>query len=90
MAVEWGHRRREQDHIFCFKIFFSYFPPLKPRFILWSGASYSPKITVSSLLSSFLPLLEFIFHHNSSPNWGSHLQIYPQRHSITWLPESLS
>ena len=22
---------------------FPYFPPLKPRYILWSGASYSPK-----------------------------------------------
>ena len=26
--------------------FFSYFPPLKPRYVLWSGASYSPKNTV--------------------------------------------
>ena len=26
--------------------FFSYFPPLKPRCVLWSGASYSPKNTV--------------------------------------------
>ena len=26
--------------------FFSYYPPLKPRGILWSGASYSPKNTV--------------------------------------------
>ena len=24
--------------------FFSYFPSLKPRYFLWSGASYSPKI----------------------------------------------
>ena len=23
--------------------FFSYFPPLKPRYILWSGTLYSPK-----------------------------------------------
>ena len=23
--------------------FFPYFPPLKPRCVLWSGASYSPK-----------------------------------------------
>ena len=28
-AVEWA--------------FFPYFPPLKPRYILWSGASYSLK-----------------------------------------------
>ena len=28
--------------------FFSYFPPLTPRYILWSGASYSPKNTVIS------------------------------------------
>ena len=26
--------------------FFSYFPPLKPRYVLWSRASYSPKNTV--------------------------------------------
>ena len=26
------------------EVFFSYFPPLKPRYCLWSGASYSPKI----------------------------------------------
>ena len=24
--------------------FFPYFPPLKPRYVLWSGVSYSPKI----------------------------------------------
>ena len=29
--------------------FFSYFSPLKPRYILWSGASYSPKNTVVPL-----------------------------------------
>ena len=33
MAVEW--------------VFFPYFPPLKPRCVLRSGASYSPKNTVS-------------------------------------------
>ena len=27
--------------------FFSYFPPLKPRYVLQSGASYSPKNTVN-------------------------------------------
>ena len=48
-----GHRRQEQDHIFCFKIFFSYFP-LKPRSILWSGASYSLKNTV---ITQILPML---------------------------------
>ena len=32
-GVEWG--------------FISCFPPLKPRYILWSGASYSPKTTVT-------------------------------------------
>ena len=26
--------------------FFPYFPPLKPRYVLWSGVSYSPKNTV--------------------------------------------
>ena len=31
---------------FLLQIFFSYFPPLKPRCVLWSGASYSPKNTV--------------------------------------------
>ena len=31
---------------FLLQIFFSYFPPLKPRCILWSGVSYSPKNTV--------------------------------------------
>ena len=28
--------------------FFSYFPPLKPRCVSWSGASYSLKNTVNS------------------------------------------
>ena len=28
------------------QIFFSYFPPLKPRCVLWSGVSYSLKNTV--------------------------------------------
>ena len=28
------------------RVFFSYFPPLKPRCILWSGVSYSLKNTV--------------------------------------------
>ena len=32
--------------IFFASNFFSYFPPLKPRCILWSGAFYSPKNTV--------------------------------------------
>ena len=26
------------------QVFFPYFPSLKPRYVLWSGASYSPKI----------------------------------------------
>ena len=26
--------------------FFSYFPSLKPRYVLWSGVSYTPKNTV--------------------------------------------
>ena len=26
--------------------FFPYFPPLKPRYVIWSGVSYSPKNTV--------------------------------------------
>ena len=34
-------------------VFFSYFPPLKPRYVLWSGASYSTKNTVK--LNSSLP-----------------------------------
>ena len=25
------------------RVLFSYFPPLKPRCVLWTGASYSPK-----------------------------------------------
>ena len=28
---------------------FSYLPPLKPRYVLWSGVFYSPKNTVTSL-----------------------------------------
>ena len=46
-AVEQGHRRQEQDHIFCFKIVSPHFPPLKPRCVLQPGVSYSPKITVT-------------------------------------------
>ena len=34
--------------------FFSYFPPLKPRCVLWSGMSYSPKNTVNSSNIFFL------------------------------------
>ena len=30
---------------FLLQIFFPYFPPLKPRCVLWSDASYSPKNT---------------------------------------------
>ena len=48
VAVERGHRRQEQDHIFCFN-FFPYFPPLKPRCVLWSGAPYSLKNMVLSV-----------------------------------------
>ena len=49
-VVEWG--------------VFSYFPPLKPRYVLWSRASYSPKNMVnllkytrilSSIVHTFLP-----------------------------------
>ena len=28
------------------RVFLSYFPPLKPRYVLWSGASYGLKNTV--------------------------------------------
>ena len=28
------------------RVFFSYFPPLKPRYVIWSSASYSLKIAV--------------------------------------------
>ena len=44
---------------FLLQKFFSYFPPLKPRCILWSGASYSPKNTVyvdSLIFSSCIPM----------------------------------
>ena len=39
----WG----EGAAVECFGFFFSYFPPLKPRYIIWSGASYSLKNTVN-------------------------------------------
>ena len=41
--------------------FFPYFPPLKPRYVLWSGASYSPKNMVA-----FSPEASPIPH----PRWG--------------------
>ena len=40
--------------------FFSYFPPLKPRYVLWSGTSYSLKNTV---LVFCIRILAFIFEH---------------------------
>ena len=43
---------------FCF--FFFYFPPLKPRYVLWSGTSYSLKNTV---LVFCIRILAFIFEH---------------------------
>ena len=46
VAVEQGHRRQEQDHIFCFKIF-SLFSSSKTQCILWTGVSYSLKNMVS-------------------------------------------
>ena len=36
---------------FLLQNFFSYFPPLKPRCILWSGASHSPKNTVNEIFN---------------------------------------
>ena len=33
--------------------FFSYFPPLKPRYVLWSGASYSPKNMVDTEIRNY-------------------------------------
>ena len=46
----WGGGRggRSRTTFFASK-FFSYFPPLKPRCILWSSASYSLKNMVTSL-----------------------------------------
>ena len=40
--------------------FFSYFPPLKPRCILWSGESYSPKnmVDVFSMAQDCLTLIK--------------------------------
>ena len=44
-------------------IFFFYFPPLKPRYVLWSGVSYSPKNTVSLMMHAEKdwPMLNTIF-----------------------------
>ena len=46
--------------------FFPYFPPLKPRCVLWSGVSYSPKNTVNNdsdnnchLLNKYCVLISF-------------------------------
>ena len=44
-----------KDVIKYFTLFFApnfspYFPPLKPRRVLWSGASYSPKNTVVTIV----------------------------------------
>ena len=38
----WGRGQQWSGFFF----FFPYFPPVKPRCVLWSGASYSPKNTV--------------------------------------------
>ena len=37
---------------FLFQNFFSYFPPLKPRWVLWSGVSYSLKNTVVAVVEA--------------------------------------
>ena len=64
-----GAGSQEQDHIFCFKIFFSYFPPLKLGCVLWSGVSYSPKnMVLGSKTKSYLPFLFFsAFLHSYCP-----------------------
>ena len=36
---------------FLLQNFFSYFPPLKPRCVLWSAACHSPKIMVITKIS---------------------------------------
>ena len=41
-----GSQETEVGPHFLLQNFFSYFPPLKPRYISWSGASYSLKNTV--------------------------------------------
>ena len=49
--------------------FFSYFPPLKPRYVLWSGAPYSLKNTVVIFvleLFTVLSLGPFFFWSRSS------------------------
>ena len=43
--------------------FLPYFPPLKPRYVLWSGASYSPKNTVYYFFTSF----KFYFNTSDAP-----------------------
>ena len=45
---------RSRTTFFCLKFFFSYFPPLKLRCILWSGVSHSPKNMVSLSLFCYL------------------------------------
>ena len=44
---------------FLLQNFVSYFPPLKPRCVLWSGASYSPKNMVNNRHVSRCSLMFF-------------------------------
>ena len=48
MAVEWG--------------FFPYFPPLKPRGVSWSSASYCPKNTVNHRLYTVKEIISKVEH----------------------------
>ena len=62
---------------FLLQIFFSYFPPLKPRCVLWSSASYSLKNTVN--------LFGFLF-----PSWVLNLFLSFQTHNHRRFDSNLS
>ena len=58
--ARWGERGQRWS-----RVFFPYFPPLKPRNLLWSSVSYSPKPTALLFPSpnhrTVVPVYEFFF-----------------------------
>ena len=44
----WGAERGGSRGVGFF--FFPYFPPLKPRYVLWSGVSYNPKNMINKYI----------------------------------------
>ena len=100
--AHWGGRRwrwsgvtggRSRTTIFA-STCFSYFPPLTPRCVLWSGASHSPKnmvtvgvVSVKSILQ--LPPMYVILGYKSLSDWHCRQErvTYSARLGLGWYME---